>query len=95
MPEEEAVLRSGGGNDGATEEVPMNGLVLKSGRMKEVAGKLTMGESSERLTQSSAPSSSSLTALSSIVADWEDELLGSYACVPRGWVLGMKACILR
>ena len=48
--EEEAVLRSGGGNDGATEEVPMNVLVPKSGRMKEVSGKLTMGESSERLT---------------------------------------------
>jgi hypothetical protein len=43
---------------------------------------------------SSAPSSSALTLLS-ICVDWADTLLGSKEWVPRGWVPGIKFCILR
>ena len=57
------------------------------------AGVLAMGESSEGPIQSLA-SSSSLTTLRICVADWVDELPGSNAWVPRGWVPGIKACIL-
>ena len=59
------------------------------------AGVLAMGESSEGPIQSSASSFSASTTLRICVADWEDELPGSNAWVPCGWVPGIKACILQ
>jgi len=102
LPEEEEALRSGGRRDDTTEGVPLNEEVTRIGGMRVgdivdawSAGVLAMGESSEGPTQSSAPSSSASTALRICVADWDDELPGSKAWVPRGWVPGIKACILR
>lgn len=87
MPsEEEEAMGFGGEKDDMTEEVPPDDEVPRSGltRGDEVAawaaGMLAVGKS--RPTRSSAPSSSPLMASIICVAEWEDELLGSKACVP-------------
>jgi hypothetical protein len=64
-------------------------------RGESAAGMLAIGKSSEGSIQSSAPSSSASTAVRIFIADCEDELAGSNVWVPRGWVPGMNACILR
>ena len=84
-----------------TEGVPPNEKVPRKGGIRVgdtvdalPTGVLDMGESSDGPTRSSAPPSSVLTVLRICIAEWEDKLPGSKAWVPRGWVPGIKACIL-
>ena len=63
---------SGGRKDDRIEDI-------EEARSDEMRGELESGRGS---TQSSAPFSSVLTALSICIVDWADELAGSKACVP-------------
>ena len=94
------MVELGGGGITSLWKVPTDAVSKSCGSKDEIAdvkaaGTFAAGVSREGPAWSSSPSSSALTLSSTWVANAHEELPGSKAWVPQGWVPGMNACILR